>query len=190
MAVKGVKHAHKGGLTWITMLLLPLSFQSAVGFEYTGKTEKHASQKGDVPTCFLFACFSEPHITCSVPISLVWQTSLNKFQHYTAMSGTWRWLPRSVNICLSLPFFTSLLGFVEFPNWIECGSVVATSCWSLLCQRPAVQTHHVLMVFASGAVVLCLFFWHFISYSTVCVMSVADLQFWGSALQHVENFQL
>lgn len=32
------------------MCRLPLSFQSAVGFEYAGKTEKHASQKGDVAT--------------------------------------------------------------------------------------------------------------------------------------------
>lgn len=38
----------------ITALLLPVSFQSAVGFEYAGKTEKHASQKGDV-IIYLFA---------------------------------------------------------------------------------------------------------------------------------------
>lgn len=39
----------------ITALLLPVSFQSAVGFEYAGKTEKHASQKGDVLICYVFA---------------------------------------------------------------------------------------------------------------------------------------
>lgn len=39
----------------ITALLPPVSFQSAVGFEYAGKTEKHASQKGDVLICYVFA---------------------------------------------------------------------------------------------------------------------------------------
>lgn len=34
------------------------SFQSAVGFEYAGKTEKHASQKGDVSEWRLAVCVS------------------------------------------------------------------------------------------------------------------------------------
>lgn len=32
--------------TEVTLLLPSVLFQSAVGFEYAGKTEKHASQKG------------------------------------------------------------------------------------------------------------------------------------------------
>lgn len=41
--------------------LLFVFFQSAVGFEYAGKTEKHASQKGDVQTRW-YVCISRSQL--------------------------------------------------------------------------------------------------------------------------------
>lgn len=118
------------------MLLLPLSFQSAVGFEYAGKTEKHASQRGDVTACCPFARLLQPQITCS----LVWLLWINP-SNIPAVSETWGDIS---NTFLNSPSIFTLFissGFINslsFPNWrLQETHFPAVPCVLLLCWSEA-----------------------------------------------------
>lgn len=101
-------HMQGWAARWI-IVFLPLWFQSAVGFEYAGKTEKHASQKGED---IFHVCFS--HRSSVVLLS----------------SGVWLSLPQYLSDSEVFPQ-KSFLGFPRsvWPPSGCWGEAVLSDCY-------------------------------------------------------------